>query len=157
MTGILQPLAVLTLAAVIHAQPPTPATQPVRPPDRPPAGEPQPLPTPEPDLGGARERGMRDRPRSTPEAGDPELGRLTLTGCLERAGSRAWRLRPIEGDEATVTEEVRLGGDVESLRAHVGQRVELRGTYEQATPASRPATFAVDRLTVVGGACRSPR
>lgn len=155
MTVILRSLGIVMLAGAVYAQPPTPATQPARPPDRPPAGEPQPLPPPEPDLGGARDRGVRDRPRQTPEGGDPELATLSLSGCLERAGDRAWRLRPIEADQATVTESVRLGGDVEALRAHVGQRVELRGTYEQATPAREPATFAVDRIRVLGGTCRS--
>ena len=158
MTVFVRPVAILLLAATVQAaQPPTPATQPARPPDRPPTGEPQPLPVPEPVREGDSARPGRDRPSQSPEAGDPTLRTLTLTGCLERAGTRAWRLRPIEGDDATVTEDVRLGGAVDDLRAHVGQRVELRGTYEQATPARQPATFAVDRIRVVGGACRSGR
>lgn len=151
-TTLLQTVGALTLATTLGVQAPTPSTQPVRPPDRPPAGEPtNPLPAPEPDLGGARPRGDRGTP--SPDGGDVEAGTIVLTGCLQRVSARTYQLRPVEGDDTTITEEVQLGGGVERLRQHVGQVVELRGTYEQATPASAPSTFSVDRIRPLGRVC----
>ena len=151
-TMLLQTVGAMALTTTLGVQAPTPSTQPVRPPDRPPAGEPAtPLPAPEPDLGDARSRGVRGT--SSPEGGDVEAGTLVLTGCLQRVSARTYQLRPVEGDDATITEEVQLGGGVERLRQHVGQVVELRGTYEQGTPASAPATFSVDRVRPLGRVC----
>ena len=125
---LLSTLGALALATSLGAQQPTPATQPVRPPDRPPSGEPAPpLRAPEPDSRRPAERGSGDG--ESREAGEPEAGTLTLKGCLQRVASpQAFRLHPVEGDDATVTEDVRLGGDVEQLRDHVGRIVEVRGT-----------------------------
>ncbi len=139
------------LATSLQAQAPTPATQPVRPPDRRPAGEPPPLPAPE--RGGDDERAFPGR--STPEDGDPEVGTLVLKGCLERVDARAFRLRPVRGDQATVTADVQLQGAVETLRPHVGSVVEVRGTYEQGTPASSKAFFSVTRVTKRPGTCET--
>lgn len=145
------------LTTSLAAQPPTPATQPARPPDRPPTGEPaRPLPAPEPDLGGARDD--EDRPlnrRPTPEAGDPETSELTLKGCLERVNARAYRLRQSPGDDGTVADDVQLQGAIEQLRPLVGRVVEVRGTYEQATPATTDAYFSVARVRQVTGTCEA--
>ena len=141
------------LATTLAAQQPTPATQPVRPPDRPPAGEPSPpvLPRPDPDRGGDDERPFPARP--TPEDGDPEVGTVTLKGCVERVNAKAFRLRGVKGDEATVTEDVRLEGAIEDLRANVGRMVEVRGTYEQGTPSTTDAFFSVSRVRQIPGEC----
>ena len=148
-------IGAIALATALSAQSPTPATQPVRPPDRPPAGEPppRPLPAPQPDddervLGGLK----------TPEDGDAEVLTTTLRGCLERAGAKGFRLRDIENDDATVTEDVRLEGAVEQLRGLVGRTVEVRGTYEQGTPSTTSPFFSVGRVREVSGTCEtSPR
>ena len=89
------------------------------------------------------------------KSGEPEAGTLTLKGCLQRVGSsKAFRLHPIEGDDATVTADVRLGGDVEQLRDHVGRIVEVRGIYEQDTPATTtPSSFSVSRVKALTGTC----
>jgi hypothetical protein len=149
-------LGALALATSLGAQPQTPATQPVRPPDRPPTGEPAPpLRAPEPDLGGDRTRRNGDGESRKTEAGEPEPGTLMLKGCLQRvASSSAYRLHPVEGDDATVTADVRLGGDVDQLREHVGRIVEVRGAYEQETPATKTAsTFNVTRVKTLTGTC----
>ena len=104
----------MALATSLAAQPQTPATQPVRPPDRPP-GEPAPLPKAEPPFGSPRQ-GSGDGER-TPEVGDPKAGTLTLKGCVQRPSAKAFRLRHVEGNDATVSEDVRLGGDDEQLIA----------------------------------------
>jgi hypothetical protein len=149
-------IGALALATTLAAQSLTPATQPVRPPDRPPTGEPatpRPLPAPPSDgdervLGGLK----------TPEGGDSQLTSLTLRGCLERAGAKGFRLRDIKDDDATVTEEVRLEGAVDQLRDLVGRTVEVRGTYEQGTPATTEPFFSVARVRQVSGTCdTSPR
>lgn len=148
------------LAVTLHAQPPTPATQPARPPDRPPSGEPAtPLPAPEPDLGGSRDRGDDERaprPRGTGDGGDDAEGStLTLTGCLERVAPRGFRLRQVEGRDDTVADDVRLQGAAEQLRGMVGKVVEVRGTYEQATPATTDPYFSVDRVRQVQATCEA--
>ena len=78
-----------------------------------------------------------------------------MKGCLQRvASSQVFRLHPVEGDDATVTTDVRLGGDVEQLRDHVGRIVEVRGSYEQDTPATTtPASFSVSRVKALTGTC----
>jgi hypothetical protein len=144
-------LGALTLATTIGAQPQAPASQPVRPPERPPAGEPAPLPRTEPFTDRSRTKsGDGER---TSEADDPKPGTLTLKGCVQRPTTRTYRLRHVEGDDATVTEDVRLGGEADQLRAHVGQVVEVRGTYEQETPATKDATFRVDLVRTLPGTC----
>ena len=112
---LLSTLGALALATSLGAQQPSPATQPVRPPDRPPSGEPPPpLRAPEPDLGDRAKHGSGDG--ESRKSGEPEAGTLTLKGCLQRVASpQVFRLHPIEGDDATVTADVRLGGDVEQL------------------------------------------
>ena len=151
---LLSTLGALALATSLGAQQPSPASQPVRPPDRPPAGEPPPtLRVPEPDLGDRAKPGSGDG--ESRKSGEPEAGTLTLKGCLQRVGSpQVFRLHPIEGDDATVTADVRLGGDVEQLRDHVGRIVEVRGTYEQDTPATTtPSSFSVYRVKALTGTC----
>ena len=151
---LLSTLGALALATTLGAQQPTPATQPVRPPDRPPSGEPQPpLRAPEPTLGDRTKRGSGDG-ESRP-ADEPAAGTLTLKGCLQRTASPpAFRLHRIEGDDASVTADVRLGGDVEQLRDHVGRIVEVRGTYVQETPATTtPQSFSVTRVKPLTGTC----
>jgi hypothetical protein len=130
-------LGALALSTTLWAQAPTPATQPVRPPERP-TGEPTaPLPAPEPDFGDTRRKGS-----------------TTLKGCLQAVASRGFRLHPVEGDDATVTQDVRLGGEIERLREHLGRIVEVRGTYEQDTPATQTtALFRVDRVKALAGTC----
>lgn len=143
------------LTTTLHAQAPTPATQPARPPDRPPTGEPSPpaLPLPAPDRGGDDERPFPPRP--TPESGDPEMATLTLKGCLERVDGKAFRLRDVKGDDATVTKDVRVQGALDELRDHVGSVVELRGTFQQDTPASTEAFFNVTRVRKLADTCSS--
>ena len=147
------------LTTTLHAQPQTPATQPARPPDRPPTGEPtpRPLPLPEPEREGTRERDD-ERPlsdRTTPEAGDVESSTLTLRGCLERINAKAFRLRDAKNNDATVTEDVRLEGAVDDLRPLVGRVVEVRGTYEQGTPATTDPYFSVTRVREVSARCEA--
>lgn len=148
------------LTVSLHAQPPTPATQPARPADRPPTGEPStPLPAPEPDLGGARDRDRGDdrslNRRPNPEGGDANVSELTLTGCLERVNPKAFRLRQIAGRDDTVTEDVRLQGALDQLRPMIGRVVEVRGTYEQATPTTTDAYFSVARVREVARTCEA--
>ena len=139
----------MALSVSLAAQSPTPATQPVRPPDRPPAGEPtpRPLPSPESDdegvLGG----------KVSPEGGAPDASSLTLRGCLERAGDKGYRIRDVEDDDATVTEDVRLEGAIDQLKALVGRVVEVRGTYQQGTPATTDPFFSVARVREVRASC----
>lgn len=147
---LLTTLGAMALATSLGGQPQTPATQPVRPPDRPPS-EPAPLPKPEPPFGSPRQ-GSGDGER-TPEAGDPKAGTLTLKGCVQRPSAKTFRLRHVEGNDATVSEDVRLGGDVEQLLTHIGQIVEVRGTYEQETPTTTPTTFRVDLVRALTGTC----
>jgi hypothetical protein len=151
---LLSTLGALALATSLGAQQPSPATQPVRPPDRPPSGEPQPpVRAPDPDLGDRTRQGSGDG--ESRKADEPAPGTLTLKGCLQRAGTPAvYRLHPVEGDDATVTADVRLGGDIEQLRDYVGRIVEARGAYEQATPvATTPASFSVSRVKALSGTC----
>jgi hypothetical protein len=150
---LLSTLGSLALATTLAAQQPSPATQPVRPPDRPPSGEPQPpLQAPAPDLGDRSKKGSGDG--ESRKSSDPEAGTLTLTGCLQRAGTSGYRLHPVEGNDATVTADVRLAGDPEQLRDHVGRIVQARGTYEQDTPATTTAaSFSVSRVKVLAGTC----
>ena len=151
---LLSTLGALALATSLGAQQPSPATQPVRPPDRPPSGESQPpLRAPAPDLGDKAKHGTGDG--ESRKTGEPEPGTLTLKGCLQHVGSSSgYRLHPVEGDDATVTSDVRLGGDVEQLRDHVGRIVEARGSYEQDTPATKaPASFSVSRVKPLAGTC----
>ena len=149
---LLSTLGALALATSLGAQQPSPATQPVRPPDRPPSGEPQPpLRAPEPDLDRSK-KGSGDGDSRT--SGEPEAGTITLKGCLQRVGTAGYRLHPVEGDDATVTADVRLRGNVEQLRDHVGRIVEARGSYEQETPATTtPASFNVSRVKTLTGTC----
>lgn len=156
MTRTLLTLCSATLlTASLSAQPPTPATQPVRPPDRP-TGEPtRPLPAPEPAPTGARDDEPTLNRRPTPESGDPETSELTLKGCLERVNARAFRLRQAPADDGTVTEDVRLQGAIEELRPLIGRVVEVRGTYEQATPAMTDAYFSVARVRQIGANCEA--
>jgi hypothetical protein len=150
---LLSTLGALALATSLGAQQPSPATQPVRPPVRPPSGEPQPpLQAPAPDLGARSKKGGDGESRTS---GEPEAGTLTLKGCLQRVGSPAvFRLHHVEGDDATVTADVRLTGDLEQLRDHVGRIVEARGRYEQDTPATTtPASFGVTRVKALAGTC----
>jgi hypothetical protein len=148
-------IGTVLLATTLHAQQPTPATQPVRPPDRPPAGEPSPptLPLPAPERGGGDDDERPLTGRSTPEAGDPEQSTVVLKGCLERVDAKAFRLRGTRGNDATVTEDVRLEGAVDLLRANVGKLVEVRGTYEQGTPATTDPFFSVTRVKPLAGEC----
>ena len=151
---LLSTLGALALATSLGAQQPSPATQPVRPPDRPASGEPPPpLRAPEPDLGDRTKHGSGDG--ESRKSGEPQAGTLTLKGCLQRVDStNVFRLHPVEGDDATVTTDVRLGGDVEQLRDHVGRIVEVRGSYEQDTPASTtPASFSVSRVKALAATC----
>lgn len=151
---LLSTLGALALATSLGAQQPSPATQPVRPPDRPPSGEPQPpLRAPVPDLGDRAKKGSGNG--ESRSSGEPEPGTLTLKGCLQRVGSPAgFRLHHVEGDAATVTADVRLAGDLEQLRDHVGRIVEARGSYEQDTPATTtPASFSVSRVKALAGTC----
>ena len=108
---------------------------------------------PEPDLRDRGKRGSGDGESRT--SGEPEPGTLTLKGCLQRVASpQGFRLHPVEGDDATVTAEVRLSGDIEQLRDHVGRIVEARGSYEQATPVTTtPASFSVTRVKALAGTC----
>lgn len=157
MTRTLLTLCSATLlTASLAAQPQTPATQPVRPPDRRPTGEPtRPLPAPEPDPAGMRDD---DRPLNrlpTPESGDSETSELTLKGCLERVNARAFRLRQAPADDGTVTEDVRLQGAIDQMRPLIGRLVEVRGTYEQATPATTDAYFSVARVRQIGANCEA--
>lgn len=151
---VLSTLGALALATSLGAQPQTPATQPVRPPDRPPTGEPAPPPrAPDVDLGRAK-RGSGDGESGKGDVGEPEPGTLTLKGCLQRVAVGGFRLHPIEGDDASVTSDVRLGGDVEKIGEHVGRVVEVRGTYVQDTPATtKPASFSVERVKALTGTC----
>ncbi len=167
-------LGALALAATFGGQPQSPSTQPVRPPERPPSGEPAPLPRPEPPFASRPRTGSDDGERA-PDAGDPKAGTLTLKGCLQRPTTKSYRLRHVEGNDATVTEDVRLGGDAEQLGSHIGRVVEVRGTYEQETPTasgrdlsrrSRPradrdmpgqVTLVVPRAVVCATACRIRR
>lgn len=149
---LLTTLGALTLATTLGGQPQAPATQPARPPGRPPSGEPAPLPRPEPPFAGQPRTGGGDGER-TPRDGEPKAGTLTLQGCVQRPTTKTFRLRHVEGNEATVSEDVRLAGDVEQLRTHVGQVVQVRGTYAQETPASAPATFRVDLVRALTGTC----
>jgi len=143
-------LSALALSTTLWAQAPTPATQPVRPPDRPTAEPTAPLPAPEPDFGDATRR----RGSSSSGEGQPDATTVTLKGCLQSMASRGFRLHPVEGDDATVTQDVRLGGDVERLREHLGRIVEVRGSYEQDTPANKSsALFSVDRVKALAGTC----
>jgi hypothetical protein len=142
----------MALATTLGSQPQSPTTQPVRPPERPPSGEPAPLPRPEPPLAGSPRTGSGDGER-TPEAGDPKAGTLTMKGCLQRPTTTTFRLRHVEGNDATVTKDVRVGGDADQLRPHIGQVVEVRGTYEQETPATGAATFRVDLVRALTGTC----
>ena len=143
-------LGALALSTTLWAQAPTPATQPVRPPDRPTAEPTAPLPTPEPDFGDAnRRKGSRSS-----DEGEPDAGTLTLKGCLQSVAPRGFRLHPVEGDDATVTADVRLGGDSERLQDHLGRIVEVRGTYEQDTPANKATPlFSVDRVKALAATC----
>ena len=152
---VLSTLGALALATSLGAQPQTPATQPVRPPERPPVTNPTaPLRIPDPDLGDRAKRGSGDGESGKTEVGEPEPGTLTLKGCLQRVTAGAFRLHPVEGDDATVTTDVRLGGDIDQLGEFVGRIVEVRGTYEQDTPATtRPATFCVNRVKGLTGTC----
>ena len=146
----------VVFTASLAAQPQTPATQPVRPPDRRPTGEPtRPLPAPEPAPAGTRddERPLNRLP--TPESGDVETSDLTLKGCLERVNARAFRLRQAPGDDGTVTEDVRLQGALEEMRPLVGRLVEVRGTYEQATPATTDPYFSVARVRQLAANCEA--
>ena len=150
---LLSTLGALALATTLGAQQPSPATQPVRPPDRPPSGEPQPpLHAPVPDLGDRKKGGGDGESRTS---GEPDAGTLTLKGCLQRVASPAgYRLHPVEGNDATVTADVRLTGASEQLRDHVGRIVEARGSYEQETPATtKPASFNVSRVRALTGTC----
>ena len=149
---LLTTLGALALATSLGAQQPSPATQPVRPPDRPQSGEPQPpLRAPVPDLGD-RKKGSGDG--ESTRSGEPEAGTMTLKGCLQRVGTSAYRLHPVEGNDGTVTDDVRLAGDVEQLRDHVGRIVETKGRYEQETPATtKPASFNVSRVKALTGTC----
>jgi hypothetical protein len=142
-------LGALALSTTLWAQAPTPATQPVRPPERP-TGEPTtPLPAPEPDFGDTRRKGS-----NSSGEGEPDASTTTLKGCLQAVASRGFRLHPVEGDDATVTQDVRLGGEIERLREHLGRIVEVRGTYEQDTPATQTtALFRVDRVKALAGTC----
>lgn len=147
------------LTASLHAQPQPPATQPVRPPDRPPTGEPapRPLPLPEPERDGTRDRPQDDEralpDRTSPEAGDPQTSAITLRGCLERVNAKAFRLRAAKESDATVTEDVRLQGAIDQLRPLVGRVVEVRGTFEQATPATTDAYLSVTRVREISARC----
>ncbi len=151
--NLLSLTGVVLLAGSLQAQPPTPATQPVRPPDRPPMGEPAPpaRPLPAPDAGGDDERPLSRR--ASPEDGDPSMTATTLKGCLERVDGKAFRLRGVKGNDATVTRDVRLQGAAERLRAHIGSVVEVRGTYEQGTPATTEAFFNVTRVRQLADSC----
>lgn len=155
MTRVLLTLCSATLlTASLSAQPTTPATQPVRPPDRPPTGEPaRPLPAPEPAPTGERDDVPTLNRRPTPESGDPETSELTLKGCLERVNARAFRLRQAPADDGTVIEDVRLQGAVDELRPLTGRLVEVRGTYEQATPVTADAHFSVARVRQIAANC----
>lgn len=155
-TTLLVPLGALALMMSLGMQAPTPATQPVRPPDPAPTSrKPPPLAAPEPDLDGERGRRLGDGDAGADAARAPEAGTLTLQGCVRRLPRGDFRLLPVPGNDATVTEEVRLGGSPSPLRAAVGRVAELRGRYEQATPATTPATFRVDRVTLLSTPCPS--
>ena len=144
----------ILITGSLGAQPPTPATRPVRPPERPPAGTPaRPLPAPEPDLGGGRENDrLRDR-RPMSESGDPQSGTLTLKGCLEETTARTFQLRQAPADEGSVAEPVPLQGPIAQLRPLVDGLIEVRGTYEQGTPATTEAYFAVTRVRRLADDC----
>ncbi|HTU99124.1 MAG TPA: hypothetical protein VMF13_01190 [Luteitalea sp.] len=142
----------IALTTSITAQQPTPATQPVRPPDRPPAGEPTPRTLPNPQ---ADDEGVLSG-KASPEGGAPDASSLTLRGCLERADAKGYRIRDVKDDDATVTEDVRLEGAVDQLKPLVGRVVEVRGTYQQGTPASTDPFFSVARVREVSGSC-TPR
>ena len=147
---LLSILGALALTTSLGAQQPSPATQPVRPPERPPSEPQPPLRAPVPDLGD-RKTGSGDGESGK---GEPESGTLTLKGCLQRVGTSGYRLHPVEGDEATVTADVRLIGDLNQLRDLLGRIVEARGRYEQETPATTtPSSFNVSRVKALAGTC----
>lgn len=156
-TTLLTALGALALATTIGAQAPTPATQPVRPPDPAPTGpRVPPLAPAEPDLGSDRGRPVGDGDGDSGSgAARPAAGTLTLQGCLHQLRGGAFRLLPVAGNDATVTEAVRLGGSASALRAAAGRVAEVRGRYEQATPATMPATFRVERVKSLATACPS--
>jgi hypothetical protein len=152
-TTLLTALGALALTTTLGVQPQPPATQPVRPPDRPPAGEPAPPTTPESPFPARPRTGGGDGERTPAADDDPKPGTLTLQGCVQRPTEKTFRLRRVEGNDATVSEDVRLGGDVAQLRTHVGQIVEVRGTYEQETPTTTAATFRVATVRALTGTC----
>ena len=81
-------------------------------------------------------------------------GRVAPGGRQSVFTDGAFRLHPVEADDASVTTDVRLGGDVDQLGEHVGRIVEVRGTYVQDTPVTTtPASFSVDRIKALTGTC----
>ena len=145
---LLSILGALALTTSLAAQQPSPATQPVRPPERPSSGEPQPpLRAPVPDLGD-RKKGSGDG--ESDRTGEPDAGTMTLKGCLQRVGSSGYRLHPMEGDDATVTADVRLLtrdetplalGRVVDMSLH-GLRVDLGLKIDEGFPVT--VAFDVD-------------
>lgn len=154
MTRVLITVAgAVALSTALAAQPQTPATEPVRPPQRPPQVEPTPRPLPAPES----DRESPPRPRGLSEGERVAQADLTLKGCLRRTEGKTYRLTRARNSDAAVTKDVTLQGATADLTEHVGDFVEVTGTFEQITPATEDPVFAVSKVRTLADTCETPR